>query len=159
MKKNKKEIIKEIKEIIIGIAAFLLVSVILVGIVAGVIQDWKHDANDKYEYSGEGIKFTEARCIVGSIFYKDSIVLSPDDVEIDKLSLFGEKKTVYPYHTIREITFSKSLNGFKVVINFPGSFFGTDSITLYFNQKDTFNLLEDDLKDYSKNRCIITESL
>ncbi len=152
MNKDKKKTLLKNIGTVVGLLVVFLIFIFLSTL-------WDNGANDKYEYAVDGIRFTEARCLVGSIFHKDSIVLTTDDIEIDKLSLFGEKKTVYPYHTIREITFSKSFNGHKVAIKYPGSFFGTDSTTLYFNQKDTFDLLENDLKDYSKNRCIITESL
>jgi hypothetical protein len=151
---------KDIKKVLFDAAIFLIGFAILISIIEGVHSFWDNDANDKYEYTVDGKdQFTEARCLVGSIFYKDSMILSSDDIEIVTQSLFGKKKTVYPYHTIKEITFSKAFNGYKVVIEYPGSLFGTDRTTLYFNQKDTFDLLENDLKDYSKNRCIITESL
>ena len=124
---------KEAKEAFIGIVGSLIVLVVFAFIFVALGDFWNKGADDKYKSVAvdgtiDGIKFTEAKCLIGSIFYKDSIILSPDDIEIDKLSLFGEKKTVYPYHTIKEITFSKSFNGYKVVINYPSSFFGRTAL-------------------------------
>jgi hypothetical protein len=121
--------------------------------------DFNKDKNDKYEYKDDKVIFTEAKYLFGSIFNKDTLVLSDDNIEIFSRSFFGEKKTVRPYSTLKEVTFSKAFVGYKIVIAYPSSFLGNGDTTLYFNQKDTFDLLKILFKEHTKNRCVITESL
>jgi hypothetical protein len=124
------------------------------------------DANDKYEYKDGKLIFIEAKCLMGSIFNKKTLVLSDDNIEIFSRPFFHEKKTVRPYNTLKEVTFSKAFiigskgyeSGYKVVIEYSGGFFN-ESDKFYFNQKDTFDFLKTVFKDYCKNRYVITESL
>jgi hypothetical protein len=116
-------------------------------------------ASDKYEYRDNRIIFIEARCLVGSLFTQDTIAISDDNIEINECSFFGKEKTVYPYGTLRRVGLSTAFIGYKVVIEYPGRFFGTNRVTLYFNQKPTFDLLRTVFKNCSANRCVVTESL
>jgi hypothetical protein len=124
------------------------------------------DANDKYEYKDGKLIFIEAKCLMGSIFNKKTLILSDDNIEIFSRPFFHEKKTVRPYNTLKEVTFSRAFiigskgyeSGYKVVIEYSGGFFN-ESDKFYFNQKDTFDFLKTVFKDYCKNRCVITESL
>lgn len=136
--------------------------VFIVGVVISCINDGlnsfkselKTDANDRYEYRDGKLIFIEAKCLVGSISHKKTLILSEDNIEI----VNNGKKTVCPYNTLKEITFSRAFVGYKAVIKYSGGFLGCKT-TFYFNQKDTFYFLKTVFKDYCKNRCVITESL
>ncbi|MGA2172858.1 MAG: hypothetical protein ABSG82_07600 [Sedimentisphaerales bacterium] len=127
------------------------------------------DKNDKYEYKDGKVYFTEANYFFGSIFNKDTLVLSDDNIEIFSRSFFGEEKTVLPYSNLKEVVFSNSLlkilgataedAKYKIVIKYSGGFLVNNWATLYFNQKDTFDLLKILFKEHSKNHYVITESL
>lgn len=135
------------------------VVVIIIVVVGFIYSTLTTNADDKYESKNDKVIFIEAKCLIGSLFNKDALILSNDNIEIVSQSFFNKKKTVYSYSTLKEITFSKAFNGYEAVIEYPGSFFGTNKITLYFNRKDTFDVLKNVFKYYSKNRCVITESL
>jgi hypothetical protein len=137
----------------------LLLAVLWFGFVVLIMDRLNTDANDKYEYKDGKLIFIEAKCLMGSIFNKNTLVLSDDNIEIFNRSFFGEEKTVRPYSSLKEVIFSKAFVGNKIVIVYPSSFWGNSETTFYFNQKDTFDLLKFLFKECSKNRCVITESL
>jgi hypothetical protein len=132
---------------------------IIGGIIGYVFSAFNTETDDKYEYKDGKAAFIEAKCFIGSIFNKDTLILSDDNIEIIKQSFFNKTKTVYPYNTLKKITFSKAFNGYKVIIECPGSFLGNDKITFYFNHKETFELLKTFINEDNKDRCVITETL
>jgi hypothetical protein len=136
-----------------------IITWVLYSLAQDLAQDFNKDKNDKYEYKDGKVYFTEAKYIFGSPLHKDTLVLSDDNIEIFSRSFFGEKKTVRPYSNLKEVIFSKAFVGYKIVIVYPSSFLGNSETTFYFNKNDTFDLLNPLFKDYSKNRCVITESL
>jgi hypothetical protein len=139
-----------------------IIAVGLLGSIVGISameKVWTNNTNDKYIYENGKLTFTESKCLFGSIFNKDDISLSDDNVEIITRSFFNNTKTVYQYSAFKEVFLTSAFNGYKIVLKLPGNIFGTKDITLYFNQKDTFDLLKVMFKDYCKNRCVIKESL
>lgn len=157
---------EKIINVILNVIVISISCVVIYIIMAMYDQLLITDTNDKFEYKDNKWVFTETKCLMGSVFNKKTLILSDDNIEIISHSLFGkEKKTVRPYNNIKEAIFSKAFigykgygSGYKVVIKYSDGFFN-ESDKFYFNQKDTFDLLKIAFKDYSKNRCVITESL
>ena len=124
-----------------------------------VIAYYVFDVNpsDKVEFDGEHIVFTEAKCLFGSIFNKDKLVLADDYIEIISNSLLNKKKMVLPYASLKGVEFSKAYNGYKIEIEYPGSIISSKS-TFYFNDNVTFSYLKSSFKIHNNNRCIVKES-
>jgi hypothetical protein len=138
---------------------FLVVWIAAIGVVLlGLYDKFQSNSSDKIEFEDGNTVFVEAKYLLGSIYHKDVIVLTADNIEIRNNSFFGNKRTTYPYNVLREVSFSNSFNGYKVVIKYPSKFgFGNDMTTFYFNNKETLNTLYSMFHDMSKNRCVITE--
>jgi hypothetical protein len=142
--------------------------VFIIAFACSILGSLNTDANDKYKdykdkYGITFFVFTEAKCLMGSIYNKKTLILSDDNIEIFSGPCFHEKKTVRPYNTLKEVTFSRVFigykgteSGYKVVIEYSGGF---KSDKFYFNQKDTFVFLKTVFEDYCKNRYVITEFL
>jgi hypothetical protein len=138
----------------------VVVCLLFIGVALfGSYDELKKTAPDKIDFEDGNMVFIEAPYLLGSIVHKDVLVLTADNIEIRNNSFFGNKKTTYPYNVLKEVSFSNSFNGYKVVIKYPSKFgFGNDMTTFYFNQQYIFNTLDFKFHDMSKNRCVITES-
>jgi hypothetical protein len=140
--------------------------VFIITFAGSILHSLNTDANDKYEYKDGKLIFIEAKCLMGSIFHKKTLILSDDNIEIFSRPFLQEKKTVRPYNTLKEATFSRAFiigykgaeSRYKVVIEYSGGFFNK-SDKFYFNQTATFDFLKTIFKDCCKNRCVITEEL
>jgi hypothetical protein len=141
------------------LVAWLFVLFVIALAVSGLPSKYNKDKSDKLYYKDGNAIFVEAKCLLGSLFNKDVIILTDDNVIITSSSFFSTKKTTYPYSMLKEVIFSKSewLNRYKIVIKYPSSFFVPDSTAFYFNQEDTFNTLRNQFHAKSKNRCIISD--
>jgi hypothetical protein len=127
-------------------------------IIIIVLSKANENKNDNYAYNDGKLIFTESKNLLGSIFHKNTLILSDDNVEIIKPSFFGSEKTVIPYKNIKRVTFSKALMGYKVVIESPGGILN-ETNSFYFNQRNTFQFLQNVFEDYCKNRFVLTISL
>jgi len=116
------------------------------------------DMSDNYYLNYEKAIFIEAKFLLGSIFHKDVLMLTNENITISSQSFFSTNNTTYPYNMLKEVAFSKYLNRYKLVLKYPSSSWGPDSIALYFNQEDTFSVLYNQFRARSRNRCIISKS-
>lgn len=116
------------------------------------------DMSDKYYFKDEQAVFIEAKCLLGSIFHKDVLTLTNENITITSSSFFGTKNTTYPYNILKDVTFSKGINRYKLAIKYPSSFWDSDITVFYFNRQETFNTLYNQFHIRSQNRCIISKS-
>ena len=136
-----------------------IVAAVIFSCLINFVDAFTNNIPDKIGYEDGNIMFVEATNPLGSIKNQDVIVLSNDNIEIRNNSFIGNKRTTYPYNVLKEVSFSKSFNGYKVVIEYPSKLgFGKDKTTFYFNHLDIFNTLLSSFQDMSKNRCVITKS-
>jgi hypothetical protein len=138
---------------------FFIIAIMVIG--GWLYDDFRKNNSDSFYIDNRNAIaiFTEAKNPLGSIFNKDVMILTDDNLIIERQSVFGKKTTTYPYNTLKGVMFTKSIIGYKFAIKYPGSYFGDDTSTFYFNKKDTVINLISQFRIKSNNRCIISESL
>jgi len=147
--------IKDEKQDSSWIVWIFIISIII--FFSWLFDEFHKDNTDKFYFKDGSAVFIESKCLLGSIFHNDIIIINDDNIIIISPSFFGTNNTTYPYNKLTEVIFSKALTGYKLVINYPGYYWGTDRTTLYFNQENTFDILYNEFRTRSKNRCVISK--
>jgi hypothetical protein len=140
------------------IAGWIGIIIILCVAIYFISTNYDKDYSDSFYFHEGNIVFAESKCLIGSIFYKDSVILTDNNLELKTQSYFSKNLTTYPYNIIKSVTFDKSFCGYKFIIEYPGRYWGTEQAVLYFRNLDVFKLLISQFKLRNRNRCIIIES-